>query len=560
MRRIALGTALILLMTLTLGSLAAAAPPSMTDGEQDPLAASLTVRWQDSNLKEVFATIFRAINADYVIADDVSGKSITMQREASARDILEHVCASQGLHWWKNGQAYVISSHPAPQEGSVTPAPAEALSADSRAKSVMKLRSYKSQYWNPLDLANMFGSREGMSSEGRAWRPELTAFYSGDLGTGQSADTSLQPFGFGRSRLGEARQYPVSGPERYRDQSALPLATAARRPTATRPTTTTGLPGITSLQGDQISTEEQALLEAGIDINAPFAALLPSGMTAPIAFEPLNLLIFEATDEAYDRFLELLRIFDQKPKQVLLDVQFVTMNTTDAYALGVNWNYSVGRTLINVDSLAPQGYVNIGIGNGSTFGAQLSALLTNSRARLVSAPRLATMNNFSASITLSEEVPYVNFGGAAAVPNGGIIEGGAELQTITVPTQLTMTPRINADDSITVLLTPTITNYRLVEVPTSATSGGTQLVPLTSTSQVVTVLNIKDGETMVMGGFISRSDSTNKSKIPLLSELPILGDLLFTRTTVSNEDSELLIFVTPHVMKDDTETATVGPY
>jgi type II secretory pathway component GspD/PulD (secretin) len=146
------------------------------------------------------------------------------------------------------------------------------------------------------------------------------------------------------------------------------------------------------------------------------------------------------------------------------------------------------------------------------------------------------------------------------VPNGGIISGGATLQTVTIPTDLTILPRINADDSVTALINPVITTYSLVEVPTSSDSGGTQQVPLTSQNSLSTLLNIKDGETMVIGGFVNRNETKNKIKIPLLSDLPIIGNLFFTRTENNINDSELLIFVTPHVIKDDTETTTLGPY
>jgi type II secretory pathway component GspD/PulD (secretin) len=558
MRRIALRTALTLLAALALSGLAAAAAPtSSAEGGQDPLATTITVKWQDSSLKEVFSTIFHAIGADYLLTDEVSGKTITMQTEASAHDILEHVCAAHSLHWWKKGSVYVISSQPAPAETSGASAVADSAPSESQGQSVKKQRFYTTQYVHPRDLASMFNSKEGKSLEGLAWRPELTALFSNQNQTDQFIDTSLQPFGYGRNRLGEAAQYPRSVSPGM-NQGAVPLALRDRllqaNPAQARPRTTT----LTTPD----SAENQDLLEAGgIDITAPFAPLLPSGMNAPIAYEPLNLLIFEATDEAYDRFLELLRIFDQKPKQVILDVQFVTMSTNDLYDLGIDWFYLVGQTALNTTGLAPgAGNFTLSLGKGPNFKAILSTLFSTGRARLVTAPRIATMNNSSASIDFTDEVPYVDFSGATAVPNGGVISGGATVQTRVIPTFLSITPRINADDSVTVLLNPTISSYSLVEVPTSTNGGFIQQVPLVSTSSLSSLLNIKNGETMVIGGFVRTNELTTKNKLPLLSDLPILGDLLFTKTSKSLSDSELLIFVTPHVMKDDTETTTIGPY
>jgi type II secretory pathway component GspD/PulD (secretin) len=555
MRRIALRLTLALLAALCLCCLAGAAPApsSVSGGESDPLATIITVKWQDSNLKEVFATIFGAIHADHILTDDVSGP-ITMQMEASVRDILEHVCATKGLHWWKQGATYVVSAHPAPEAGAAEAPKTQPASQDPAGASTMKQRFYRVQYWNPRDVASWFNRAESDSREGRAWKADFTSLSSllDRASTTDFIDASLQPFSFGSSRLGEASQFPM-GPrgigslaqtQQNRLQPAAPVTT---RRTTNQPVLNQG-----------ISQEEQDLMESGIDITAPFAPLLPSGMTAPIAFEPLNLLIFEATDEAYDRFLELLRIFDQKPKQVILEVQFVTMSTTDAYAFGMNWTYLLGQTAINVTGLDPLGNFAMKFQHGTNFQAQLSALMSTGRARLVNAPRIAAMNNVPASINFLERVPYVDFTGATAVGNSTVIGGGAALKSVDVPTTLSITPRINADDSVTALLSPVISTFKLIEVPTP--NGGVQSVPLVSSNSLSTLLNMKDGETMVIGGFVNRVEDSTRQDTPLLSKLPIVGRLLFSSIKRNVTESELLIFVTPHVMKDEAETTTVGPY
>jgi type II secretory pathway component GspD/PulD (secretin) len=556
MRRIALSLVFTLLAALGLCWLAGAAPApsSVSGGESDPLAATITVKWQDSSLKEVFATIFGAIDADYVLTDDVSG-IITMQKEASARDILDQVCAIKGLHYWKKGGAYVVSTKAAPEDAgpgqSEAALPASGKAADA---TTLKQRFYKVQYWNPRDLASWFNRTEGGSVEGSSWRADYTSLFSRQNGE-DFVDTSLQPFAFGRSRLGESSQFPAG---LTRNNSSLPAALRQQRPQLNPATTTTTRTNNQPLQNPQLSEQEQELMESGIDINAPFAPLLPSGMTAPIAFEPLNLLIFEATDEAYDRFLELLRIFDQKPKQMILEVQFVTMSTDDAYAFGANWRYLLGGTALSVTGLDPGGNFAMRINKGNNFQAQLSALMTVGKARVVNAPRIAAMNNYTANIHFLDRVPYVDFSGATAVGNQTVIAGGATLRSVDVPTDLTITPRINADNSVTALLSPVISSYKLIEVPTP--SGGSQQVPLVSQNSLSTLLNMKDGETMVIGGFVTRNETTSHQKMPLLSDLPILGKILFTSTKRNTSESELLIFVTPHVIKDESETTTVGPY
>jgi type II secretory pathway component GspD/PulD (secretin) len=182
--------------------------------------------------------------------------------------------------------------------------------------------------------------------------------------------------------------------------------------------------------------------------------------------------------------------------------------------------------------------------------------LLTSKARLVQSARIATMNNYPASITSNTQEPYVDFSGGGAVVNGGIVNPSATVRVVNVPTSLTITPRINGDDSVTALLTPTISSSRSVEIPTPI---GKQFFPVVSSSQLSTFLNVKDGETMVIGGFVNRKEELSRSKIPLLSDLPILGPLLFTSTSRNTNDTETLIFVTPHVIKDESAEVTSGP-
>ena len=99
-----------------------------------------------------------------------------------------------------------------------------------------------------------------------------------------------------------------------------------------------------------------------------------------------------------------------------------------------------------------------------------------------------------------------------------------------------MTPRINGDDTVTLDLQPTIS------APTGAAANG-QPAP-TSTQNLQTTRTVRSGETMVIGGLVTKTDSYTLSKIPILGDLPILGSFFRSRAK-DNNDQELLIFVTP---------------
>jgi type II secretory pathway component GspD/PulD (secretin) len=105
-------------------------------------------------------------------------------------------------------------------------------------------------------------------------------------------------------------------------------------------------------------------------------------------------------------------------------------------------------------------------------------------------------------------------------------------------------PRINADDSVSLYLMPNVSNVAgYVEAPDGSRA------PIITYQTVETMVRVKDGETMVLGGLITKDDSTTKLHTPLLSRIPVLGKLFDSRSKTLN-DTELLIFVTPRILRD----------
>jgi type II secretory pathway component GspD/PulD (secretin) len=80
-----------------------------------------------------------------------------------------------------------------------------------------------------------------------------------------------------------------------------------------------------------------------------------------------------------------------------------------------------------------------------------------------------------------------------------------------------------------------------------------------TSNDLTTTITVRDGETFVLGGFIDKSVLETERRLPLLGELPIIGDLLFTREVRTINDSETLVFVTPRIIKEEAAPATLGP-
>lgn len=277
----------------------------------------------------------------------------------------------------------------------------------------------------------------------------------------------------------------------------------------------------------------QAGAQAGI--------LIPEGLDGIVANDIDNSLIIRGTPEAIEYVRRILRFLDIAPKQVLIRAEFITVTRNDAEKFGIDWNLArvnlqTGTTGL-ADRTAPI-FVNYASGN---LVANLRALLSQGRGRVVNAPIVVTQNNSPATVVFSTtdyiEQQFVVFNQA------GQPSTFTQPIPIPVPTQLTVTPRINADGTITLSLFPQISTVGRVRV-------GARDLPRFDTQFVFTVRRIRNGETMVLGGLVTRSDNSVTTKVPLLSDLPIIGQFFRSRDRAIVE-SELLIFVTATILDDE---------
>jgi len=285
-----------------------------------------------------------------------------------------------------------------------------------------------------------------------------------------------------------------------------------------------------------------------------------------------NSLIVTASQEGLDAVEKLLKELDVKPQQVMIEAKVVDVNLSDLTELGVSWSYEniatkadggtltqdktytigpidverkisetgVGRTEATGAKLvgpvpASGGIFSFGfITNREVFNAQLAALATQGKMKVLSNPKVTTINNKEAKILVGEKVPYKT----TTIGQGGVSQ--ESWQFLDAGIQLSVKPTISPDGWITMDVKP------VVSVPLAAAGGQAPTVRTRETS--VTVM-VKDMDTLVIGGLISDSDMDSISKIPLLGDLPILG-YLFKYKSKQKTRTELLVFITPKILKD----------
>jgi len=273
--------------------------------------------------------------------------------------------------------------------------------------------------------------------------------------------------------------------------------------------------------------------------------LVPAGISF-ISYDPTdNSFIVEGTDEAIQQFIRLVNEFDEAPRQVVVKVEFVTTSSSVTRSLGFEFQYSRGA--VNAGS-TPGSNVRAGdpvflnMGSGNVVG-RMRTQLQEGFGKVVNSPSVRTLNNQPAAFFTSVQTTiFIN----EVVGNGnGSVIVTSQPFPITISTGLVVSPRINGDGTVTMNLTPQIQDFgQLRRGPDG------QEIPDILSQAINVVARVKNNETVVIGGLTRNAGTGSESRTPVLSDLPLAGQFFRSRTS-DKDNSELLIFVTPHIVDEE---------
>ncbi|OOE73693.1 secretin N-terminal domain-containing protein [Salinivibrio sp. ML290] len=252
-----------------------------------------------------------------------------------------------------------------------------------------------------------------------------------------------------------------------------------------------------------------------------------------------NAIIFQGQYADYQRLIERLKFVDQRPRQVLLQATVAEVKVEDGYSFGTEFNTDQGDVTGGTNGLI-QTAGNLTL-NGvfGDFTAKFSAALDSGKAQVLSSPRIIAMDQEPARINIGEQIQVKT----------GEVSGGGDDSTATITYQY-------VDVGITLDITPTINQNGLVELILSqeVSSQGVKSgdsIPINRRS-LQTRLLADSGDTVYMGGLISKDNNSSKKKVPLLGDIPLLGGL-FSYTEESQNSTELVLLITPYVISNRDE-------
>jgi type IV pilus assembly protein PilQ len=297
--------------------------------------------------------------------------------------------------------------------------------------------------------------------------------------------------------------------------------------------------------------------------------------------ERTNTLLVQDTADKLTDIRRLVQTLDVPVKQVLIEARIVIVSDTFERDLGARFgvtNYQTGNNKQNllsvtgngtgVDTMTQSGIANlassgvvtpvitpvlanryqvnlpaahtngsIGIGllAGSTIvDLELSAAQNEGKSETISSPRVITANQKQATIMQGVEIPYQESASS----------GATTTQFKNAVLSLKVTPLITPDNRV--ILDLDVADDSVGQNVTSATGGS---VPSIDTREIITQVLVNDGQTVVLGGILDTTKSKSANKVPWLGDIPVLGNLFKTTTNINNK-TELLIFITPKILRE----------
>lgn len=275
-------------------------------------------------------------------------------------------------------------------------------------------------------------------------------------------------------------------------------------------------------------------------------------------YQPNRLLITDFPN-ILDELEALVRQMDVPERSVLIEARIIE-TTVDANSnLGFAWPTAVSAKLADAegstsdagstttsDEATGSGVYDPNLGSwtwGKLTVGELNLVLNllkqNGNSKLVSDPRITTLENHEAVFKFQTVIPIQTI--------NRFTEGAATSDIVTfedeeVGISLRVTPRINEDNRITLDVNPTVEDIIGYNGPPDNQK------PITASRSIQTRVSVNNGETVALGGLLKENDIETVQKVPLLGHIPLLGSLLFTNKTMEKSSTDLIILITPRIV------------
>ena len=291
---------------------------------------------------------------------------------------------------------------------------------------------------------------------------------------------------------------------------------------------------------------------------AQFSGALEAGGSGPqpvtfTADSANNALVIVSTPQQYTTIKAALALLDVPPLQVFLEAAIAEVTLNDNLQYGVQYFFQPNSTYQAVlsnsatTSILPSLPGLAAIYAGSNIKITLDALSAVTHVEILSSPQIMVLNNQTATLQVGDQVPIITQQAVSTVTTGAPLVNSVQYQGTGVI--LKVTPRVNRNGQVMMDVTQEVSN--VTATTTSAINS-----PTIQQRKITTAVAVQNGETVALGGLITKSSTTTKNGIPLLAQIPVLG-ALFRDTGTTAGKTELIVLITPHVVENVEQARSI---
>lgn len=284
------------------------------------------------------------------------------------------------------------------------------------------------------------------------------------------------------------------------------------------------------------------------EVQKELVNIIPETEGEILVDERTNSIVVSASPVLMKKIERLISEWDKRLSQVAIETKIIEVTLDTDKFLGVDWKYqspehhSISVSAKDFPQPTEVTYVNffkIGILDADDYEFTLRALERTGKTELVSNPSIVCISGKEATIHIGSSEPYevLHYDEEGHVTS-------KEVKFIDVGIKLTVTPIVSKDGFVTMKICPEVSSARAGTVATEELA--------IDTTKATTIVTVKDGETVVLGGLTREENSTHIRKIPILGDIPFLGNFFKTKYT-QKKKKELIIFLTPRILKNTRE-------
>ncbi|MFQ5329793.1 MAG: tetratricopeptide repeat protein [Thermodesulfobacteriota bacterium] len=239
-------------------------------------------------------------------------------------------------------------------------------------------------------------------------------------------------------------------------------------------------------------------------------------------------------------------------RQVLIETKIIEVTLSDTFKFGVDYSIfpdSLGISATGIleggaavlQGMSPKGgTMQFGVTEANNYSTLVNILQTQGQVNVLSSPRIVALNNMTATINIAEQIPVIE---RSVIDSGGGIRTEFEIRFEDAGIALDVTPKIGVSGEMIIKVNPKITE----QTGTISTPDGLQTEPILNVRESTNTVKIRDGESIIIGGFIQNRKTEELGKVPYLGEIPLFGGL-FQNIDQKLNKVELIVVLTPRLL------------